>query len=429
MTDFSRDVCYLMPEMITKSLILAAGPGTGARRLNSATPEPVVQRIVHADAAPGTRPFKVLVLDAPLGGTVAMQVVQCLATDGAFAISVASTDPRPIAKYSRWVKRFYRLPAGRDQTATLHRLKSILRSERFDILLPVGVDEIAFLANHMDDELRSLTRIPDQPSAKAFEIANSKSLLSAFMEEHGIEHPRTVRFDAQDPSMPERLAGLALPVITKPTWGGGGSGIRVFESREPLCAHLAEHSAPGNPLVAQEFVGDHDVGVAVYCRAGEILYMTMQRVTSSAPQTFRPSKAIHFFESAKLTELVARLMKALAWNGIAQVDLRVDSATGDAHVLEINPRYWGSVLGSQRMGVNFPAIACRMAVGLLLPEAGYRHGRYITAMGYVQQLWRFSRGQPAAERISFGESACSEIVRDPLPRVWEALRRVFPWAR
>lgn len=418
-----------MPELIRKALVGAAGPGTRARRLNSDAPEAVVQCILHADAAPGTRPLKVLVLDSPPGGTVAMQVVQCLATDGAFAISVASTDPHPIAKYSRWVKRFHRLPAGQDPTATLHRLKSILRSERFDILLPVGVGEIAFLADHLDGELRSLARIPDQPSAEAFAIANSKSLLSAFMEEHGIEHPRTVRFDAQDPSMPERLAALALPVITKPTWGGGGSAIRVFESREPLCAHLAEHSAPGNPLVAQEHVGDHDVGVAVYCKAGEILYMTMQRGISPEAQTFRPSKAIRFFESAKLTGLVARLMKALAWNGIAQVDLRVDSATGDAHVLEINPRYWGSVLGSQRMGVNFPAIACRMAAGLSLPEAGYRHGRYITAMGYVQQLWRFSRGRPAAERMSFGESACSEIVRDPLPRVWHALCGVSRWAR
>ena len=51
-------------------------------------------------------------------------------------------------------------------------------------------------------------------------------------------------------------------------------------------------------------------------------------------------------------------------------------------VLEINPRYWGSVMASLFAGVNFPYLACMEGMGIPLPEPDFRPVRW----------WQYSAG-------------------------------------
>ena len=115
-----------------------------------------------------------------------------------------------------------------------------------------------------DSELRSLAHLIEMPSAEAFRTAQSKSAFSMFLEQHNIPHPNTVRFNSADPSMPSRLDALRLPVIIKPTWGGGGHGIHVIDTREELLPYLMKSSTLQNPLIIQEFIQGYDVGSAVF---------------------------------------------------------------------------------------------------------------------------------------------------------------------
>lgn len=364
----------------------------------------------------------VLVLDSPAGVGITVQVVQCLAAGGAFEIAVASPHPDSILKRSRWVKRFHHLPEAREPADILRRLDAILCEREADVVLPVNVDRIDLLISHGDGALRA--KLPPQPGREAFQTACSKTLLSAFMEAHGIPHPRTVRYEAGDRDVLKRLEDLRLPVIAKPTWGGGGSGMRVFETRDGLVEHLEASSTPANPVVVQEFLRGHDLGSAVFCRDGEVLFQTMQRNVSADQSTFRPSKGLRFFDDADVRAVVRQLMGALRWSGIAQIDLRVEEGSGALNVLEINPRYWGSVLGSARMGVNFPDIACRMAAGLPQPAGEYRPGKYITAMGYLLELKAKWQGRPNQETFRYAESAFPEMIADPMPRIVEVIQKL-----
>lgn len=366
----------------------------------------------------------VLVLDSPAGVGITVQVVQCLAAAGTFGVEVASPHPDSILRHSRWVRGFHFLERTSDPARALDQIKTVLRRGGMDILLPINVDQIDFLITHGDAELRSLARLSEQPEREAFQTACSKTLLSAFMEKHGIPHPRTVRFASGDPEILEHLASLRLPVITKPTWGGGGSGMRVFENREGLVPYLEEKSTPENPVIVQEYIRGHDLGSAAFCNAGEVLHLTMQRNMSADQNSFRPSKGLRFFDDPNVRTVVEKLMGALKWSGIAQIDLRVDGETGDLFVLEINPRYWGSVLGSQRMGVNFPEIACRRAIGLPVPAVEYRKEKYITSFGYLLHLRDKLLGRASLESFTYADSAFGEIVKDPMVRVVEVIQRL-----
>jgi predicted ATP-grasp superfamily ATP-dependent carboligase len=59
--------------------------------------------------------------------------------------------------------------------------------------------------------------------------------------------------------------------------------------------------------------------------------------------------------------------------------VRVVETIGQMFVLEINPRFWGSVHGSPRMGINFPALLVTRALELDPLALDYVPGKYITA--------------------------------------------------
>ena len=367
---------------------------------------------------------KALILDSFYGASTALQVVQCLAAAGTFEVFVASLRKDSILRHSRWVKRFYHLEAGEQGAALVEQLKSILRGCSMDVVLPVDVDFIDVLLRHGDDELRGLSALPPLPDLETFRTACNKWLLSEFLERRDLPHPRTVRFDPADPEVLQRLEQLDPPVITKLAWGGGGVEMRIFTSRQGLVGHVEQVATPENPALVQEFIEGYDVGSAVFCRDGEVLYQTIQKNISPEQHAFRPSKGIQFFHEPGIRQLVGQLMQALKWNGVAQIDLRVDAKTGRQSILEINPRFWGSVLGSQKMGLNFPEIACRLALGLSLPPPDYADGRYITAVGYVHHLRSKLLGRGSSDDFTYAESAFDQILIDPLPRAMQAVQRL-----
>jgi len=46
-------------------------------------------------------------------------------------------------------------------------------------------------------------------------------------------------------------------------------------------------------------------------------------------------------------------------------------------LIEVNPRYWQTLLGSAAMGVNFPDLHCRLAFGERPTAPMYRTGSYL----------------------------------------------------
>ena len=103
-----------------------------------------------------------------------------------------------------------------------------------------------------------------------------------------------------------------------------------------------------------------------------------------------------------------RLVAELGWSGIANIDFRVDEA-GQPHVLEINGRYWATLLGSTLAGVNFPDLVCRRALGEEVDRPPVAAGTFMQARRWLAEL---SRG-----RWRSGWTSLSLLLTDPLPEL------------
>ena len=63
-----------------------------------------------------------------------------------------------------------------------------------------------------------------------------------------------------------------------------------------------------------------------------------------------------------------KLMDHLGWHGPAQVEWIRDTRDGNYKLLEINPRFWGTLELSMDAGLNFAELAVRMLAGEKLDE-------------------------------------------------------------
>ena len=310
-----------------------------------------------------------------------------------------------------------------DEQAPGDGLIALIRKIKPDVLLPVDVGGILFTARHMD-VLRSFCKVAPTPTVEAVEIAKDKFTFATYASEHGIPHPVTVVVDPGSASIPyERLASLQYPVLTKPLNAGYGRGIRRFSSFIETRDYIQSCLPNGPRFLIQEEICGKDIDCSILCKDGNILAATVQRPVFANMREFASAAAIEFVQDDVVIEVASQVAKLLNWNGVAHIDMRYDERTGQIFVIEINPRFWGSLAGSTRSGVNFPVLSCQVTTGESLPSLSVRKIRYSspqTLRKYILQTR--PEGQ---EPLKFSETAFPDLIRDPFPAIAEIVHSII----
>jgi hypothetical protein len=128
-----------------------------------------------------------------------------------------------------------------------------------------------------------------------------------------------------------------------------------------------------------------------------------------------------------LIERSLALLAAFDWNGVAMVEFKIDDATGRPWLMEVNPRFWGSLQLAVDCGVDFPALLARCVLdGAVAPVARYRPGRRLRHwLGDLDRLTAQLRHSPRALSLPPGAPGRLRAVIDFLlprlgqrPEIW-----------
>ncbi|MRW93538.1 acyltransferase family protein [Duganella sp. FT80W] len=153
-----------------------------------------------------------------------------------------------------------------------------------------------------------------------------------------------------------------------------------------LMASLRRYQSLGRYPMVQEYCAGHGLGQFVLMKDGEALYRFQhQRLHEWPPQggTSTLCVALPSAQHAALMRQSVALLKALQWEGVAMVEYRYDPATGQAALMEVNGRFWGSLPLACQAGASFPWHCYQaLALGRQIDARPYRAGtrcRYMTA--------------------------------------------------
>ena len=246
-------------------------------------------------------------------------------------------------------------------------IESVVKKFNIDLTIAAGEKGIKFLIEHQAS-LSAITRLPVLPSRQSFDIASNKARLSEFISENDLSQPRTFLYKKG-----VDLAGLSqleFPVLIKLPSGEDGKGIERFEDLTTLTEYLLAHDFDEDVL-CQEFVRGHDICASVMCKDGEITAYTIQQCLIENPKSYSPSLAVEFVYNENVMNEASRIMKLLNWQGVAHIDMRLNESTGQVYVLEINPRFWESLMASLFAGVNFTWLYCQQMLNFPIEYYGF----------------------------------------------------------
>jgi predicted ATP-grasp superfamily ATP-dependent carboligase len=293
-----------------------------------------------------------------------------------FFVGVGERTRLAPAMFSRYCRRQCVHPSvSRRPEAFLAALERELEIGGYDVLLPMELSTQLLVTAHRE-RLAPLVRIPFA-DAEATGRIDDKGSLAAFARARGIACPAT--FFPRGPADASAIAReLPYPVLIKPRHSSGGRGIaRVERAADFTAAYARVHGRSAAPIV-QECLppGGAALGVAVLMNfasepKASFAYRRLREYPiAGGPSTFRES-----IWDPGLQERAERLLASLGWIGVAMVEFKVDPRDGDPKLLEVNPRFWGSLHHAILCGVDFPYLVYRLAMDGDVERVGrYRIG-------------------------------------------------------
>jgi predicted ATP-grasp superfamily ATP-dependent carboligase len=343
----------------------------------------------------------VLVTDAEYKLTLG--AIRSLGRRGVRVVAAATT-PRAEGFRSRYCAETVVYAPHRDEEEFVSDVATIVRERDIDVVLPIGYDTTTLLARRRSD-LPASTRIPIAP-ADAVATAASKRLTLDLARSVGVPAPETY----SDPA-----AVRAFPVVVKSALGSGA--VRYANDAAELRAVVGPDS------IVQEYVPGEGRGFFALFQNGRPRAVFMHRRLREYPVTGGASTAAESIRDDNLAELGERLLAGLRWHGVAMVEFKLDSRDGSYKLMEINPKFWGSLDLAIAAGVDFPWLAVRLASGEAFDAPDYRVG--------LRFQWLFSDVLHVAARPSAAGAFVRDLLdpsvasdwwwRDPRPNAYEAL--------
>lgn len=242
-------------------------------------------------------------------------------------------------------------------------LEKELSCNNYRMLLPMEEETLLLISRHCNDFSR-FTYLP-VPSSDKLEFVRRKDNVLRFAGKMGIATPRT--WYIEDISQLYTIKDmLPYPVVIKPKTASGALGISYPEnSAELIEKYLKTHQRYPFPLI-QELIPRDGPGYGVSLLMGEnadLKASFVHKRLREYPVTGGASTLRESIRCDCLREMAVALMKKLDWFGVAMVEFKFDPRDNTFKLLEVNPRFWGSLSLAIEAGVNFPYLMFKMARG------------------------------------------------------------------
>jgi Carbamoyl-phosphate synthase L chain, ATP binding domain len=197
---------------------------------------------------------------------------------------------------------------------------------------------------------------------ESFAAVYARAVFMEMAREEKIRAPKTeVVANIQD--LKNWIARTGFPIVLKANGTSGGEGVRVVHTpaqaerafrklqAPPLVARAAKRAVvdQDNTLLwpsllrsrsvvnAQAFIAGREATSTVACWEGEILASLHFEVVNKLDLA-GPSSVVRFIENGEMLTASEKIVRRLKLSGVHGFDFMLEARTGNAHLIEINPR-------------------------------------------------------------------------------------------
>jgi predicted ATP-grasp superfamily ATP-dependent carboligase len=263
---------------------------------------------------------------------------------------------------SRYSRGHFLYPSPfHDQHGFIERLKEWADSHKDCVIIPV-FEETFLIAKHQE-ELSSYTRMV-VPSYDQILTAHNKDRWEPIARNLGIPVPETYTVE-EVRARSKLFKGLGYPLLIKPKQGGGAWAIKQINSKEELLDLVNRdmyYERPWDIFFFQKRIEGETHCVAMLFNQGKLRAQVTYRQLRDYPVTGGQATLRISMRNPDAESYFERLLHELNWHGVCQADFIVEKETGISYLIDINPRFWGSLAQGIASGVDFPYLLYGIAV-------------------------------------------------------------------
>lgn len=317
------------------------------------------------------RPFVRRIMITAAGTVTAQSVIKALREDGR-ATFIAAGDMSPLNATRAFSDEFVALPpAGSHEFA--RRCFEAAQRLQIDLLIPLIV-ESEFLP--LDDARALFESIGCRLALPAREIVHrtgDKLEFAIFLHEIGVPGPSTQPYC-------ESITVGRFPVYLKPQRGSGSVGTARIES----LYSLHEAARGRSDLIVQEAIDGTEFTVDCFAAApGRVVAaVPRERIAIKAGVSVKGRTYHH----PQIERIARTVVERSGLTGPANVQgmLRAD---GSFSIIEMNPRFSGTLALTTAAGINFASLLIDTVEGRPIPDLLGRHEDGLVMMRYWSEVF------------------------------------------
>ena len=349
---------------------------------------------------------RVLVLADDLG--VFLPVVRSLGRRG-LEVHVSPSDWIAPGLTSRHIRASHPLPpyyAG--PAAWADELRGLIAAHDYRLVVPCSDAALMMLDHHAPELGRDRLAVPNPPALAAFTDKAATRALAAHL---GVDIAQGELLDSgTTASELARRLGFPLVLKTRVSYRLGAyqkTWARIVRNMAELEDALTVR--PRDGWLAEAFFSGAGVGVSVLAREGRIFLAWQHRrlhaVSDTGASTVRTSEPV----DRRLMAEVEALARETRLTGVAMFEFRRELKTGAHVLLEVNPRFWGSLPLALAAGADFPALLYDVMTGRE-PEIGPIRRRGIVKRSLTGECDRLAGRIEATDSLAGKLAAAARLL-------------------
>jgi predicted ATP-grasp superfamily ATP-dependent carboligase len=339
--------------------------------------------------------------------------VRSLGRRGIRTVIVSEFESVP-ACYSQYCDEEVMVPSPHeDLIAYKDALLDIAARQDVGAIIPTREEDAYLLSKHRQEFAEHVAL--GWPSFDSLQTVHDGYRLAQHAADVGIPVPETrLLTDVEDWS-PELIVKQRYSILTpdyadflspKECEGGGQEPIYLESGVEPDTDAIVE-SMLGQVPVVQSVVRGTEYSVRALYDNGTPVATSLRRQIRGRTYAGGASVFREMTHDPAVEELGMRLLDSLDWHGLATVQFMKNEETGEATLIEINPRIWSSIMLDMHAGADYPYHYWLMTNGESARiDPSYRSGVAThLLLGELQYLRSVLRDDfPNVPRPTFGQA-------------------------
>jgi predicted ATP-grasp superfamily ATP-dependent carboligase len=278
------------------------------------------------------------------------------------AVDVASADEDFPGLRSRFVRHVHHVPGYLSNPETWGEcIANLTREHDYRWIVPTSDSSLVLLERLVPELGREKLAIPNHD---AFQTFTDKDATRRLARRVRVPVARGRPISSSE-SRTETVRDLGLPLVVKPhaPYSAGDPRAKtaaiIVRCAEDIAGAFVRLS--GRKVLAEEFFEGEGVGVSVLAKDGLVLLAWQHRRLAEVSDTGRSCRRIGEAVNTSLLHDVRLLCADVKLTGVAMFEFRVNARLRKHILIEVNPRFWGSLPLAVASGADFPLAYWQMS--------------------------------------------------------------------